>query len=278
MGIHSVTFLLNLISTPFIFLKTAKESRSTILLMTRRHFSSRFTGTLGGGIWEIIQPMVLISIYWFVFTFGFKVQVAEDIPFTLYFLAGMLPWITFADILSGSSNSVSENAHLLKNTTFPSEVLPIIYIISGFLSHLIFLGIVLFVFLISGEHIWFNILLLLYYFILMSVLLIGFSWITSSFNVYVKDVGQAVTVLLNVWFWATPIVWNKSMIPDTYQWILFLNPMYYIVEGYRSALIEYKGPDAFGIEVLSMWVIAILMLIIGANIFKRLKVTFADTL
>ena len=263
---------------PCRYLYAVYNYRQTVWLMTKRNFTARFTGTLVGGVWEVVNPLVMIMVYWTVFTLGFKAQGFSGVSFTLYFLCGMLPWVMFSEVVGACPNSISDNSRLIKNTNFPSEVLPFVYLISGTISHVILIVLTIIVVYLHGQSIGREILLLLYYFLLMCIYLVGISWLTAALNVYIRDVGKGVTLILNVWFWLTPIVWNKDMIPVSLQWLLFANPMYYVVEGYRIALLDYQGPEPFGSATLTIWLIALLVLVLGSVLFSRLKVTFADAL
>jgi ABC-type polysaccharide/polyol phosphate export permease len=260
------------------FVKEALSHRSVIYAMALHDFRSRYVGTLGGAIWAFAQPLAIVTIYYFVFAIGFRVQGPENVPFILWFVGGLVPWFVVNETLMAITGSVTGNAHLVKRTIFPTEVLSIVHIASGVIPHMIFLC------LLVGLMFFFNVpfrlerLLVLYYFVCIVVLLLGLGWLFSALQVFYRDIGQALAILLNIWFWATPIVWPENIIPEAYHWVMFYNPMYYIVSGYRDALIytEVAWPD--GLQTAYFWVFAAIVLLLGTYVFRRLKPEFADVI
>jgi lipopolysaccharide transport system permease protein/teichoic acid transport system permease protein len=117
-----------------------------------------------------------------------------------------------------------------------------------------------------------------YYFVALCFFLLGISWIVSALNVFHRDIGQGLTVILNLWFWLTPIVWTVDIVPEKYRWLLQLNPLEYIVEGYRKSLLYHQpiwGNITGGVYY---WLTAAVVFVAGALLFRRLKPEFADVL
>ena len=111
------------------FVRQVWSYRNLVYAMALRDFESRYAGTLGGAAWAVIQPLATISIFYFVFAIGFRVQSPQDTPFILWFVGGLAPWFMFNDTLIAVANSVSDNAHLVKKTVFPTEVLALVKIL-----------------------------------------------------------------------------------------------------------------------------------------------------
>ena len=111
-------------------------------------------GTLGGLLWAIIHPVAIVTVFYFVFAVGFKLTLPSDVPFILWFIAGLIPWLLFNDTVLAIANSITANAHLVKNTVFPSEVLPLVHTAASLFPHIIFL------FILVGLLIVFNVPLL----------------------------------------------------------------------------------------------------------------------
>lgn len=258
------------------FLSQAWIQRGIVLTMATRDFESRYIGTLGGTIWAIIQPLATIVVFYLVFAIGFRVQSPTDTSFILWFVTGLAPWFLFNDTLQAIAGSVTGQAYLVKKTVFPTEVLAFVKIASALPAHVVFLLIILV--LLGFFHVPFGLerLLLLYYMFCTSVLLLGLGWMLSALQVFYRDIGQALPILLNVWFWATPIVWPEQNIPDRFRDILNYNPIYYVVSGYRDSLIypEVRWPGV--IPTVSFWCFALAVMIVGTYIFDRLKPEFAD--
>jgi lipopolysaccharide transport system permease protein/teichoic acid transport system permease protein len=247
-----------------------------IYAMALRDFESRYAGTLGGAIWALIQPLATIAIFYFVFAIGFRVQSPGDTPFILWFVCGLMPWFMFSDTLNMIASSVTENAHLVKKTVFPTEVLALVKILSAVLPHLVFLLIVIVMLFFFDVPFRIERFVLPYYFACIVALLLGIGWLVSALQVFYRDIGQALAIFLNVWFWATPIVWPEQIIPESFRWILTYNPMYYIVTGYRDALV-YPHVIWPGVAQTSyFWCFAAACILAGSFVFNRLKPEFAD--
>lgn len=262
----------------FDFLKKLYKYRSVIKAMAVREIQSRYAGTLAGFVWSVVNPLMIILVYWFVFSVGFKVQPVGNVPFIVVFMSGMIPWTMFAETLMANTNAIIANAHLVKKTVFPTEILPIVNLAASFISHGIMLIILIVLLLLNNIPFSFYNLQILYYLAALSVFTIGLGWIFSALNVFYRDTGQILGVVINMWFWLTPVVWLMGIIPEKYQYIIKLNPMYYIVDGYKTSFI-YHAPFWQNYKLgIYFWAIALLMFIIGGLTFRRLKPEFADVL
>lgn len=260
------------------FISNIYRQRHMIIYMAKREFIMRYAGTMGGFLWAVLHPVATVLIFWFVFAVGFKLQGQGDTPFILYFICGYVPWLTFNEVLLISTNGIRNNLHIIKKTVFPSEILPFVYIGAASISHLVFLSMVMIIILLNGIELsrYFLQIVLLYF--LLCYLLTGLSWILSALNVIHRDVGQAITIILNLWFWMTPVVWTKNMMPEKYQWLLEINPVTFIVSGYRKSLIYNESIITDYNQILVNLLIATFLFITGAIVFRRLKYEFADAI
>jgi len=262
----------------FNFLKRIYTHRLIIKAMATREIQSRYIGTFGGLVWSIIHPLMMILVYWFVFSVGFKVRPAGGIPFIVVFLCGLVPWLMFSEALTTCTNAISANANLVTKTVFPTEVLPVAYLLASLITHGIMLIVLIIVLLVNKVSFSFYNFQFLYYLFALSVFSLGLGWLLSSVNVFCRDVGQALAVVLNIWFWFTPIVWGIEIIPQKYQYIVKLNPFYYIVDGYRASFI-YHLPIWHNYRMgIYFWFMCISLFIIGALTFRKLKPEFAEVL
>lgn len=252
--------------------------RSLIFEMAKRDIATNHTGSMLGFFWTFVNPLIMISILWFVFSYGFKSAPKGNVPFVVWLTAGMAIWNTFSEIISGATGVIIANPHLVKKVVFPLSILPVVKLVSSLITHAIF--IVLLIALILLYHITVSIFWLqaLYYFFAMGVLALGVGWITSSVNIFVRDTSQIVGVILQFGFWATPIFWDLGILPTNIQPILKLNPMYYIVQGYRDSFI-YAVPFWQHLQMTYYyWGVTLLVFALGAIIFLRLRPHFADVL
>ncbi len=244
--------------------------------MALRDFQTRHIGTIGGAVWAIFQPLALVVVFYFVFAVGFRVQSPDNTPFILWFVAGQVSWIFFSETLVSITSSITGNSHLIKKTIFPSEIFAIIKVASGTISHIIFLSILITmtVFFAITFHV--ERLLVVYYYVATVVFMLGLGWLLSALEPFFRDIGQALAIILNIWFWSTPIVWPEQIIPERYHWVLDYNPIYYLVTGYRQSMIyeTVLWPDLW--TTVYFWAVTVVLFVVGTTVFTRLKPEFAD--
>jgi lipopolysaccharide transport system permease protein/teichoic acid transport system permease protein len=260
------------------FFRLLLARRHLILELVKREVASQYIGSRLGFVWTIVNPLFLILIFWFVFGFGLKTQPMQDIPFSVWLTAGMAPWFNFSEIWSRATGSIVANPHLVRKVNFPTSILPVATVGAALVSHVIFLALLLVLMLGYGIPLRLWIFQAFYYYFAMVVLVLGLSWLSASLNVLFRDTGQVVQLLLQIGFWTTPIFWDIRIMPPTVQTLLKLNPIYYIVQGYRNSFI-YGVPFwqdwRWG---LYFWGVALVVLLLGALVFKRLRPHFADVL
>lgn len=259
-------------------LKDVAGKRELILTLAVADFRKKFVGSFLGVIWMFIQPIVTVLIYYFIFQLGFKSEPVKDVPYVLWLIPAIVPWFFFNEAWGGATNCLYEYQHFVKKMVFKVSILPIIKVLASFFVHLIFIGIMLVVFVLFGEKpsVWW--LQLFYYSFCTFFLALGLSYITASANAFFKDMGQFVQVFLQVGMWLVPIMWPETFIPEQYRFIIRLNPFYYIVTGYRNCFIDHVGFWQQPQLTLYFWCVAVLIFVIGAGLFKRLKPHFADVL
>lgn len=254
------------------------DQRYLIWTMVKREIAAQYVGSLLGFIWTFIHPLVMITIFWVVFEIGFKAKPDHNIPFVVWLIAGMSIWLAFAEIMNNSSGVVVQNSNLVKKTVFQSQILPIVKILVSMINHAVFMVILLVFICMNDLSFSLYFLQALYYLACMIILALGWSWIVSALSVFVKDVTQIANVVIQIGFWATPIMWNIKLMPEGLQSYIKLNPMWYVVQGYRESFIYFVPFWKHPYQTLYFWFIALAVLISGALIFKRLKPQFADVL
>jgi ABC-type polysaccharide/polyol phosphate export permease len=255
-------------------------------LMLRRHLvwnfvvrdlKGRYVGSLMGFFWSIVHPLVLLVSYTFVFSVIFQVKLPDPLPqnFPLFLFCGILPWLFFQDTLQRSCTSVVDNANLLRKTVFPSEILPVVLVLSNLVTHLIGFGIlVIALFLFTGLKA--TTLLVPVYLILLSILTVGLGWLVAALQVFLRDVAQVVSVMLVLWFWFTPIFYSVDSVPEPYGPLIRLNPLTYVVEGYRDILLLGRLPDWRSVLILAMF--SLVAFVVGGLVFRNTKREFIDVL
>ncbi len=263
----------------FILYKDLYNSRKLIWNLAKNDFKTKYAGSYLGIIWAFIQPIITILVYWFVFEFGLKSSSpVKNIPFILWFATGLIPWFFFSDAIMYATNCLIEYSYLVKKVVFKISVLPIVKIISALFVHLVFIGFVVILYCLYGHYPKIYIIQLPYYLFCMFMIILAMSYITSAIVLFFKDLGQIISIFLQVGMWMTPIMWSYTIIPDKYLWILKLNPMFYVVEGYRDTFINYIWFWDKIFQTIYFWIISLIIMGIGALVFKRLKPHFADVL
>jgi len=247
--------------------------------MVIRDIKARYVGSLLGIFWSIIHPLTQLIIYYFVFSVVLKIKLGPEYggtSYALWLVSGLLPWIFFAEVLNRSPRAVLEQSSLITKTPFPSEILPLTQLLSATINHLI--GVIIFmVFLVLlGNGISLKIFLIFPLLLFTGMFALGISWILSSINVFFRDIGQIIGVFVNIWFFLTPIIYPRHLIPEDLQVIYGLNPILYNIEGYRAAFLGTTSIDIFGIAYLIF--ASLITFTLGGLIFKKLKPAFADVL
>jgi ABC-type polysaccharide/polyol phosphate export permease len=254
------------------------QQRRLIWQLAKNDFKIKYLGSYLGIIWAFIHPTVLILIFWFVFQVGFRTMPIDNVPFILWLIAGLIPWFFISEAISNGTNSILDNSYLVKKVVFNVNILPVIKIVSSFFIHVFFVLIMFFVFFLYGYGIDIYHLQVLYY-ILGSVLLVyGISLITSSLVLFIRDIGQIIGMILQFGFWLTPIFWSFSIVPPKYQFFFKLNPVYYIVEGYRNTFIYKKWFWEDPLLTIYFWLFVAIIFTLGMIIFKKLRPHFSDVL
>lgn len=270
---------MNYLRILLLFAKDLLQRRQMILELAKQDFRSKYLGSYLGILWAFIHPTIYVTILWVVFQVGFKSQPAGDVPFVLWMLCGIIPWFFFSECLSSATNSILENSFLLKKVNFSVGMLPIVKILSAMVLHAFFIFVIFIMFLIYGKPVTIHCLQVFYYLFCTIVLLLGLSWITSSVIIFFRDMGQIVGMVVQFLFWMTPIFWSAKILPPKYLNMVKLNPVYYIVEGYRESFIYHiwfwEGHYAL---TAYFWGVASLIFITGAVVFRRLRPHFADVL
>jgi len=261
------------------FLRNLVERRSLLFQLVRRDFQQRFVGSAVGWIWGLIHPLVLLVSWWFVFgrLLQFKLPAgAVTTNYPLFLFAGMLPWLLFSDTVQRSATSLLEQSNLITKTVFPSEIVPVSVFLSALVSHGLALALVIAATGIMLNQISIFLVLLPIYVLVTGLLAVGIGWIVASLHVFQRDTAQVLSVILQFWFWLTPIFLTEERYTGKAHWLLVANPLYYIVRSYRSLLLTHSLPDWGDLAIATAYGVAAFML--GGLFFRYMKRGFADVL
>lgn len=254
------------------------KSRVLVWSFAQNDFKTRYSGSALGIIWAFIQPVMTLLTFWFVFQVGFRSTAMLDVPFICWFAAGLIPWFFFADAWGSSANCFGEYSYLIKKVVFKVSLLPPIKVISATFIHGVFIVILLLIFAVYGYYPEIIYIQLLYYSFCMVLLVTALTYITATIAPFFKDATNIVTIVVQFGMWLTPIMWPYTMVSEKYQAFFKLNPMYYIVEGYRDTLINHVWFWQRYNQTAWFWCLTLLLFVVGAGFYKKLKPHFADVL
>ncbi len=261
-------------------------SRKLIWNLAKNDVKKKFAGSYFGIVWAFVQPVITVLLYWFVFEFGLHQKASDlrtgiEIPFVMWLMAGLVPWFYFQEAMNGGTGVLVEYSYLVKKVVFQIDTLPVVKMISALFTHLFFVVFAIVVFWIMGYPPDLYTLLVIYYSVCMIVLTTGIVYATSAVTVFFRDMKEVVAILLQIGMWVTPIMWNfeaMTQIPGWAAALLKLNPMYYVVSGYRNALIHKIGFwENWGLTAY-FWIVTVAILLLGTSVFRRLRPHFADVL
>lgn len=260
-------------------LQELNNNKTLIWSLAKNDFKTKFAGSYLGIIWAFIQPIVTILVYWFVFQIGLKSSSPiKDIPFAFWFIVGLVPWFFFQEALLNATNCMIEYSYLVKKVVFKISMLPIVKIVSALFVHLVF---IMFLFGVATAYGFYPskyTVQVIYYSFCIFFFVLGLAYATCAIVIFFKDLGQLINIFLQIGMWMTPIMWSYTIIPEQYQWIVKLNPMYYVVEGYRDSFIKNVWFFENYFQTIYFWIVTLGLFACGAMIFRKLKPHFADVL
>ena len=255
------------------------SNRVMVLNLAINDFSARYVGSYLGVIWAFIQPVTTIAVYCFVFQVGLKSSAVNEMPFSLWLTSGLIAWFFFSEAWLGCTNVFLEYSYIVKKVMFKLDIMPVFKILSFLFTHILFVSIVMVIFVANGlaRSAW--VLQIIYYMFALACLVTGLGLLTSSIMVFTRDVGQVLGIILQFGMWMTPILWHITAFPEAFIPFFKLNPMYYIVDGYRKS---YTATHFFMLDdpswTVYYWLVTILIICLSVSIFRRLKHHFADVL
>ena len=255
------------------YVKDLIRYRELIELLTAREIKVRYKQSVLGILWALFQPLLMVVIFTAIFTKIVRMPTG-NIPYPVFFLSGLLPWMFFSNSLTASISSIVANADLVKKIYFPRVIFPITSILAAlfdFLISFILLAILMCFFQIKVSNwiVFFPVILFI-----QIILSVGISLLLSALNVLYRDVRNAIGSIIQIWMFATPVIYPLENIRPHLRSILLLNPMAGLVDSYRNVL-AFSSPPNF-LYLLESTVISVLILIIAYFVFKRLEPTFAD--
>ncbi len=253
------------------------QYRELVLFMIWRDIMVRYKQTALGALWAIIQPVMNMLVFTFLFDRIAKVPIDGNIPYPLFSFAALLPWGLFSTALNTASRSLTSNHNMISKTYFPRLVLPMASVLSGLvdfaIAFVILIGMMIYFGVAPTAHIWWALPIFL---LLTIITALGVGLWLSALNVQYRDIGYALPFLTQFWLFATPVAYSSKVVSGAWQFLYSLNPMAGVVNGFRWALLGIgTGPS------LELWIsigISLAVLISGLIYFRNMERTFADTI
>ncbi len=261
-------------------IRTVVQNRRLIRSMARRDILARYRGSFGDVFWTVLNPLLLMSTYFFVFGIVLQTRFGPDqtrTGFALYFLAGMLPWLAFSEPVGRAAYVILEHRNFVKKLVFPLDTLPVNQVVSGLVTELFGAGIFVAALLVIRHAVPAAVLWLPVLLIPQLLFTLGICWFLAALGVYMRDLGQVMALVLTIWFFVTPICYLESnQLSPAILAVMRQNPLYILVRGYRAVFLEGHAPELF--PVLKLWAIALVLFFLGHVWFYRLRKSFADVI
>jgi len=256
-------------------LKQLLSYRELLYTLTVRDIQIRYRQSVLGLAWAVIQPVTLMLMFTLIFSVLLKVP-SDGIPYPIFSYSALLPWTFFSGSLSRAIPSLETNAALIKKIYFPRELFAISAVLSTFVDFVI--GAFIFIGLMFYFDIPFTVTMLYVVPILLIQIIfaLGVCFFASAINVYYRDVKYALPLLIQLWMYATPIIYPLSIIPDRLKIFYMLNPMAGIMNSYRNILVKGESPELFYLGIAAAG--SVLLFALGYLYFKRVEMTFADVI
>ncbi len=237
-----------------------------------------------GNLWPLVNQIAQLLIYTYVFSVILKVKLnidgfggSEKLTFGLWLFSGLLPWTAFSAGFSQAATSVIAQPNLVKKIVFPLALLPLVPVFSAFVESAIGIAVLIFMVALSSGKLQPTLLLFPLVWFVQLLLTAGLGYWVAGLTVFLRDVPQTLAVLLNIWMYATPVVYPVSTIPESWrQWVFYLNPLTAIIETYRDIVLV--GEMRHGMELGVSGAIALFLLMTGFSLYQRLRNSFADVL
>lgn len=253
------------------FFKELYHYRELLKTNVKKDIRGKYKGSFLGILWSFINPLLQVLVYALVFPYIMKVETEN---YLIFLICGIIPWTWFITSISQGTTSITNNANLIKKVYFPREILPISVVTSGLVNFLISCLIILIFVIFGGLGITWHLIFLPFIIIVQYLFTLALIFVLSAVNVYVKDVEYIVAFIINMLFYATPILYTTEMFSGPILWIFRLNPLAHLINAYRDVFYVHHIPNLVNLGILLG--VSILLVVICYIIFKKLEKRFAE--
>ena len=245
----------------------------------RNDLISRFARSKIGGLWMIINPLTQVAIYALILSNVLAAKlpgIDNKYSYAIYLIAGLLAWNLFSEIIGRCLSLFIEQGNLMKKVQFPRVTLPAIVVGSNLLNNMLLLIAMLGIFLLLDHNFTLAMVWLLPLTFILAGFALGIGLILGVMNVFIRDIGQAVPIALQIWFWFTPIVYPASIIPESYRSWLSFNPIYHFTMAYQDILVYGRAPEMIGLTIVAAS--SSVLLLLSLFLFRRSNAEMVDVL
>ena len=253
------------------FFKELYHYRELLKTNVKKDIRGKYKGSFLGILWSFINPLLQVLVYALVFPYIMKVETEN---YLIFLICGIIPWTWFITSISQGTTSITNNANLIKKVYFPREILPISVVTSGLVNFLISCLIILIFVICGGLGITWHLVFLPLIIIVQYLFTLALIFVLSAVNVYVKDVEYIVAFIINMLFYATPILYTTEMFSGPILWLFRLNPLAHLINAYRDVFYVHHIPNLINLSILLG--VSILLVVICYIIFKKLEKRFAE--
>ena len=229
-----------------------------------------------GLFWNFANPLIQVATYWFVFGYVMNRNEVNGIDYISWMLAGMCMWFFLRPCISGGCNAIYKKVKIISKMKFPVSILPATVVFKEVFNHACFMVIVFILLILKGHYPslhWFGIL---YYLACGILFCISLSLVTSVLNMVARDVKKFVDAIMRLLMYLTPILWSLDALPAQLQRIIMLNPMYYLVAGYRDCFFYHEGFLAYKEQMLIFWIWTLVLFWLGSTLMYHFRRKFID--
>lgn len=243
--------------------------RGFVLGSVRREFQLKYRGSMLGVAWTVLQPLAMIIVYTVIFSEVMKARlpgVEGSFAYSIHLCAGLLTWGLFAEIVQRGQSVFLDNANLLKKINFPRITLPIIVVGNALVNFAVIFGLFFLFLLITSNFPGLVFIAIIPLLLVQILFAVGLGITFGVLNVFFRDVGQLSGVLLQFWFWATPVVYPASILPSWAQTWMQLNPMYHLIKGYQDIFVAHLWPEWKSLVMLTIF--SVLLAVFAMRLFR----------
>lgn len=268
-------------ASPKALLSTLWRQKGLIFTLTKREIEGRYKGSMFGILWSILTPLMMVSVFTFVFGEVFQskwagAKSANHLDFAAALFSGLLVYNLFAECISKAPTLITGNQNYVKKIVFPLEILSIVTVAAAVFHFLVAYAVVVVLVLFSGWSLTWTVVFTPLIALPFLGLITGLTWFLSALGVYLRDIGQIIQPLLTAMMFLSPIFYPLSSVSEKLQWVYHLNPITFVVEDLRGALLHNQAPDWYQWALYCLLCAAVMF--IGFLFFQRTRKGFSDVI